>query len=98
MAYSIVVSPRAQVEIEHAADYYAQDSTDAPLHFIAALRESYQSLSVNPFYRIRYKNVRALRIKKFPYMLYYVVNEQRSTVRVLSCFHSKRNPEMRPRG
>lgn len=96
MAYSIIVSPRAQLEIENAIGYYAQDSADAPLHFVTALKDTYKTLSVNPFFRIRYKNIRAMRVKKFPYMLYFVINESKNTVRVLSCFHGKRNPADRP--
>ena len=97
MAYSIIVSPRAQMEIENAIDHYAQDSTDAPLLFITSLKDTYKVLSTNPFFRIRYKTVRAIRLRRFPYMLYFVINESKNTVRVLSCFHGKRNPADRPR-
>lgn len=70
MAYKIIVSPRAQKEIENAIDYYALYSVDAPVNFIATLKEAYSTLEINPFFRVRYKNVRALKIKKFPHSLY----------------------------
>ena len=97
MAYNIIVSPRAQQEIEDAIDYYSLHSADAPSIFISSLRDAYRVLSQNPFYRIRYKNIRAVKLSKFPYVLYFIINEKLNTVRVLSCFHSKRNPENRPR-
>jgi plasmid stabilization system protein ParE len=96
MAYNIIVSPRAQMEIEKAAEHYAQDSIDAPRLFITALSDTYKTLSLNPFFRKRYKNIRAVKVRRFPYMLYYVINESKNTVRVLSCFHGKRNPADRP--
>jgi len=96
MAYRVIVSPRAQKEIEDAIDYYTVHSTDAPLNFIAQLKDSYDILEENPFSRIRYKNIRALKIKKFPYLLYFVVSKTKNTVRILSCFHNKRNPQKRP--
>ena len=96
MAYNIIVSPRTQQEIEDAIDYYALHSADAPHHFITSLRDTYLILANNPFYRICYKNIRAVKLRKFPYVLYFIVNEKLNTVRVLSCFHSKRNPENRP--
>lgn len=96
MAYKIIVSPRSQKEIDNAIDYYALYSVDAPINFIAALKEAYSTLETNPFFRIRYKNVRALKIKKFPHSLYFVINEEKNIVRVLSCFHNKRNPNKRP--
>lgn len=98
MAYKIIVSPRAQKEIENAIGYYALYSVDAPLNFVSALKKAYSTLEANPFFRVRYKNVRALKIKKFPYMLYSVINKEKNTVRVLSCFHSKRSPNKRPGG
>jgi len=97
MAYKIIVSPRAQKEIENAIDYYALYSIDAPINFIAVLKAAYNRLETNPFFRVRYKNVRALKLKRFPHALYFVINHDKNTVRVLSCFHSKRNPNKRPR-
>lgn len=97
MAYKIIVSPRAQKEIENAIDYYALYSVDAPVNFIASLKEAYSTLETNPVFRVRYKNVRALKIKRFPHSLYFIINDDKNTVRVLSCFHNKRNPKKRPR-
>lgn len=97
MVYKIFVSPRAQKELENAIEYYALYSTDAPINFIASLKETYATLETNPFFRIRYKNIRALKITKYPYSIYFVINETQSTIRVLSCFHNKRNPNKRPR-
>lgn len=97
MAYKIIVSPRTQKEVENAIDYYSSLSDDAPLNFVQAVKETFDSLSVNPFFRIRYKNVRALKINKFPYSIYFVINKNEQIVRVLSCFHNKLNPNKRPR-
>lgn len=97
MAYKIIVSPRAQKEIENAVDYYALYSVDAPINFIASLKDAYNTLETNPLFRVRYKNVRALKIKKFPHSLYFVINENKNTVRILSCFHNKIKPNKRPR-
>ncbi|PKP15019.1 MAG: plasmid stabilization protein [Bacteroidetes bacterium HGW-Bacteroidetes-23] len=96
MTYKIIVSPRAQKEIENAIEYYALYSSNAPRTFINLLNEAYLSLSKNPFFSVHYKNVRALKINKFPYSLYFVINETQNLVRILGCFHNKRNPDKRP--
>ena len=95
MIYKIIVSPRAQKEIENAIDYYAMYSVDAPINFLAVLKETYTTLEKTPFYRVRYKNVRALKIKRFPHSLYFIIDEDNNTVKILSCFHNKRNPNKR---
>ena len=77
MACKIIVSPRTQKEIENAIDYYALYSVDAPINFILALKEAYGTLETNPFFRVRYKNVRALKLKRFPHALYYIINDDK---------------------
>jgi len=96
MAYKIIISPRAQKEIENAIDFYASRSSHAPRDFILALSSAYKTLAHNPFFRVRYKNVSAFNLKKFPFSLYFVIDENRNVVRVLSCFHNKKNPINRP--
>lgn len=97
MAYNIIVSPAAQKEIENAVEFYVSKSNLAPINFIKAIQDTYETLALNPFFRLRYKNVRALRIKKFPYSLYFVINEDKNIIRILSCFHNRRNPKKRPK-
>lgn len=97
MAYSIITSPRARKEIKNATEYYAFYSNNAPIDFIDALNKAYDILETNPFFAVKYKNVRTLKLKSFPYSLYFIVNDKNRTVSVLSCFHNKQNPYKRPR-
>ena len=97
MAYKIVVSPRAQKEIIKAIDYYLERSEDAPSNFITQLEKCYAFLESNPFFVIRYKNVRSLKLKKFPYSLYFTINEKTEVIEILSCFHNRLNPKKRPK-
>lgn len=96
MNYKISISPRAQNEIENAYDFYFEKSKIVAYNFIIALSETYSILSLNPHFQIIYKNIRAVRINKYPYSLYFVIDESISTVRILSCFHTSRNPDKLP--
>ena len=96
MGYKIIISPRAQKEIEEAIDYYLIRSSDAPVDFISSLNEAYAILSLQPHFRICYKNVRTIPLNIFPYSLFYTINEEEHTIRLLSCFHFKLNPKRRP--
>ena len=97
MVYKIIISPRAQQEIENAIDYYSIRSSDAPKDFISALNETYAVLSINPYFRICYKNVRTIILNVFPYALFFTINEKEHNIKVLSCFHYKLNPHRRPK-
>lgn len=96
MGYKIIVSPRAQKEIENAIDYYTLNSTNASINFIIILKDAYTTLERNPFFKVRYKNIRALKLKKFPHSLYFNINENQNTIKILSYFHNKQNPDKRP--
>lgn len=96
MVYKIIVSPRAYNEIDEAINYYALNSANAPVNFLKALESAYIILETHPFFRKRYKNVRAINLKTFPYSLFYTINMKNNTIRVLSCFHNMRNPQKRP--
>jgi toxin ParE1/3/4 len=97
MTYKLIISNRAQKEIENAIDYYSLYNTNAPKTFINLLKDAYETLSTNPFFKVKYKNIRTLKIKKFPYSLYFVINESTNTVKVLACFNDKQNPSKSPR-
>ena len=97
MAYSIVITERARQEIKNAIDYYASYSSVAPINFSAVLEDAFDTLITYPFFAVRYKNVRALKLKRFPYSLYFIVDDKKGSVRVISCFHNKQNPYKRPR-
>ncbi len=95
MAHKIIVTLRAQLEIEDAYDFYAMSSTVAPTDFIAEIEDAYRKLSLNPFYLIRYKNFRALPLKKFPFILIYLIEE--NTVVIKACFHTSKNTSKYPK-
>lgn len=97
MAYKIIVSPRAQKEIIIAIDYYLIKSENAPENFILQLEKIYKQLAINPYYPVRYKNIRSVKIKKFPFSLYFYVDEKSQILKILSCFHNKRNLNKRPK-
>ena len=89
MDYKIIVNKRALKEIKEAINYYKSKSYLAPIKFILNLEKTYSSLTKYPYYRIRYKNVRSIKVIKFPYSLFYILHEETSLIQILSCFHNK---------
>lgn len=88
---------RAQTEIENAIDYYNSVNQSIRFHFIESIEEAFKSLERNPYYQKRYKDIRSIHLHKFPYSLFFYVEEAYSEVRILSCFHEKLNPVKRPK-
>jgi len=44
MEYKVIVSPRAQIEIENAIDYYILQSDKASAKFISIIKQAYEIL------------------------------------------------------
>ena len=61
--------------------------------FLNSVNNSFSILEENPFYQIRYDDVRCLPIKKFPFMAHFTVDEIELLVKVYALVNTYRNPE-----
>jgi plasmid stabilization system protein ParE len=68
MAYNILLSPKATLDIEAAFEYYCEKSLQTLKNLDKELNTAYEAISINPHYKIRYKNVTGFPLKKFPYL------------------------------
>lgn len=96
MDYKVIVSPRAQHEIDNAIGYYALYSQNAAKNFLIEVDNAYKLLAHSPYFAVCYKNVRAFTLKRYPYSLLYVIDENNKTIQILACFHNKRHPKNMP--
>lgn len=90
MEYKIVLSPKAEIEIDDAIQYYNQYynqfSKSAARSFKKQLSDSYKKIRLNPFFEKKYNDVRFLPFSKYPYIVLFRVAEIAKKVFVLSVF------------
>lgn len=96
MAYKLTVLPDALNEIADATAYYFNISEKVALKFNKRLDEGFDKLELNPNFQKRYRNVRMLPVKKFPYIIIFEINEEAKEVLILSVFCTHQNPEKYP--
>ncbi len=96
MDYKLVILDQAQEEINRAYEYYAEISLSALQSFDNQLEQVYQRLETNPFFRFRYKGLRALPFKSFPYMAFFTIGEQEKSVYIYSVFNTYQDPQKYP--
>jgi plasmid stabilization system protein ParE len=91
MTYRIIVRPEAAREVQEAFDWYDVRSEGLGLEFLRAADASLAGVQRNPlaFPKV-HKEVRRVLIRKFPYTLFYIVEEE--SIVVVACFHAKRDP------
>ena|ERR1035437_5483238 len=91
--FEIILLDEAIADIQKAIDYYKIISPILAKKFHTAINNTFTELKKNPFYQVRYDNVRMRSVKKFPYLLHFVVNEQLNTVEIYGVRHSAQNPD-----
>ncbi|CAC9976712.1 type II toxin-antitoxin system RelE/ParE family toxin [Flavobacterium panici] len=96
MIFNIVIEPRALVDIQEAIDYYESKQSGLGEYFYQVIDEHLDTLSKNPFFEIRYKDYRGLPTKKFPFIIFYFIDENVKTVYVMSVFNTSLNPSKYP--
>ena len=96
MSYNLVILDKAQEEINEAYEYYLEISFSVMNSFDKQLEKVYQSLETNPFFQFRYKKLRALPFKFFPYMVFFDIGEEEKTVYIYSVFNTNQDPQKYP--
>lgn len=91
--YKIRVEERALLDIQQAFDYYEEQQEGLGIRFNQSVFHSFDVLSRNPFYQVRYDSFRCLPVKKFPYMIHFEVDEVNAAVIVYAIINTHLDPE-----
>ena len=88
-----IVRSAAEVDIEEAALWYELRSQGLGADFLHAVDVSFEQIRRSPesFQQI-YKNARRARIRRFPYVAYFVSTASR--IQLVACLHAKRDPRL----
>jgi len=92
MTYTLKLEPEAYTDIQEAIKYYNNQQTGLGKRFYTAIKTSFESLKINPFYQIRYQNKRCFYTKLFPFLIHYTVDEKLKTIIILAVIHTSLNP------
>ena len=71
--FILVVSPAAIADIQKGIDYYKEIDKALGVRFHNAIKSTFNELKKNPYYQVRYKDVRIRTVKKFPYLVHFMV-------------------------
>lgn len=93
MRFEINLDKRAKSDIDKALDYYNEKQKGLGKKFLLDVSDALATLEKNPFFQIRYDDYRCLPLKKFPYMIHYIVDESASRVIAYAVINTSQNPE-----
>ncbi|MGH7171079.1 MAG: type II toxin-antitoxin system RelE/ParE family toxin [Gemmataceae bacterium] len=90
MSRPVILRPAADADIQVTHDELEQSQTGLGDRFVEGVREVLERIEAMPeIYGVVWQDVRAVRLKKFRYVVYYVVFDDR--VEVLAVLHGSRD-------
>ena len=94
MSLPVVIRPEAVYDAEGARDYLESQQANLGQAFLARLNEVIRRIGAQPeLYGVVWRNVRAVRLRQFVYVVYYRV--QRDRVEILAVLHGSRDTSAR---
>ena len=91
--YSVEISREAESDFDKSYDYYYDISPDIGDAFFKSINACFEAIQELPLsYQVIHRNIRRFTLKRFPFVIYYVVDNQ--TIKIITIFHTSRNPKI----
>jgi len=91
MTCSLVISDEASFDIIDSYNWYETVDKSIAGKFEKEIESRLLRIQSNPNqFQLKYRSVRVVFLKKFPFGIHYVVDEQ--VIKVIAVFHTSRNP------
>lgn len=93
MRYKTIILPLAKKDIRDNARWYNEKQKGLGLRFTQAIRDELKFIRQNPLAVVnRYRNVHTCVVHTFPYMIHYIIDDNRKAIVVVAVFQTKQSP------
>ena len=93
--FSIKISEDAESDLDNAYIWYEIQKQKLGIDFIKRVDEGIRKIRTSPQrYHFIYKNIRRYLIKRFPFSIYYYIDEPVNEIKIIAVFHNSRNPQI----
>ncbi len=91
VVYSLILTQAARAELIEAQTWYEREAAGLGRRFRQAIATLMERMANNPRqFPVVFKNVRRALLRRFPYSLFFVVEDE--GLMVIACFHASRRP------
>jgi plasmid stabilization system protein ParE len=91
--YRTIFSSKAQREIAESWNWYEDRQLGLGDRFLNEIAEHIRKIEQTPIkFPIRFKSYRETPVPVFPFLIIYRINEKKKIIRIVSVFHTSRNP------
>ena len=83
----------AKQDIQREINYFNQQQKGLGKKFHKEVLNYFSAIKINPFYQVRYDEIRCLPLKKFPAMIHFSVDENAKIIIVRAVINTSKNPD-----
>lgn len=95
MNYKIKLLPIALKDLKEAKKWYGDKNEKLAVEFKQEVNKEIDYIKQYPeHYQLRYKELRQSLVTRFPYAIFYLVEEEQKRIIILGILHTSRNPEI----
>lgn len=95
MAYKIKLLPIVHTDLRKAKKWYHEKSETLASEFKIEVENEIGYIGEYPeHYQRKYKELRQSLITRFPYAIFYLVEEEQKRIVIFGVLHTSRNPEI----
>jgi len=95
MAFKLIFLKEVNTEIENTINWYEERQENLGNKFYNDLIDNLDYLATNPYmFRIKFQNLREMKLSVFPYIVIYEIFEDIVTVHAV--FNTSKNPGKKP--
>ncbi|HET8860476.1 type II toxin-antitoxin system RelE/ParE family toxin [Marivirga sp.] len=92
MKYYLIVKPDAELDILKSAQWYEEKQESLGVRFLNEVEQKLRLVTQYPLnYQVRYRNIRLVLLKHFPYAIHFRLDEQK--IIVLAVLGTREDPE-----
>lgn len=94
MGYKVDLLPIVRIDLRKAKKWYLEKSEALAQEFKIEVNKEIDYIGQYPeHYQLKYKELRQSMVARFPYVIFYLVEEEQKRIVVFGILHTSRNPE-----
>lgn len=86
--FQVELTQLAITSVQNSFDYFEKKSSDLGHRFLDEIERAIEALEINPYYQIRYNAIRCFPLHIFPFLVHFVVFEEKKLVRIYDILHT----------
>ena len=90
--YKVLFADRFKTDIKESRKWYEEKQKGLGKKFYKEVKDALESIRKTPQFQIRYDEIRCLPLKKYPFMIHYVIDDTQNLIVILACIHCSLNP------